>query len=137
MGLGRNSEEIIRKLVVFPQRDSVKLEKCKGLTIPLCSTASLCQKQVELLSLLTCFKESKTNPAHQRVVERHLLSLYLLSLSLPSCVSSVTTSASSAALSHRAVGVSFVLLPPQLHCSSQSLSSPSCSHDAPVMTRRH
>lgn len=27
--------------------------------------------------------------------------------------------------------------PPQLHCSSQSLSLPSCSHDAPVMTRRH
>lgn len=26
--------------------------------------------------------------------------------------------------------------PPQLLCSSQSLSSPSCSHDAPVMTRR-
>lgn len=64
--------------------------------------------------------------------ERERLSL---SLCIPSCVSSVATSASSTALSHHAVGVSFVL-PPQPLCSSQSLSLPSCSHDAPVMTRR-
>ena len=76
------------------------------------------KKQVKLLVLLTCFHGPNTNPAYQRERERET-SAVSLSLSLPSCVSSVATSASSAALSHHAVGVSFVLP----HCSSQSLSS--------------
>lgn len=73
----------------------------------------------------------KINPIREREIERHLLSLSHSPLLCVFCGNICFLPCSFPSCSGRVLCVA-----PLLHCSSQSLSLPSCSHDAPVMTRR-
>lgn len=111
------------------QRDSTATEQVQGEAGEAVVSSYLFPNKWTQIKLIN---ERKSERWRERERDSRCLSLSLSPLLCVHCRNICFLCCSFPSCSGRVLCVA----PPQLLCSSQSLSSPSCSHDAPVMTRR-